>query len=115
MFHALLAQQGQPQGGGGMFGDPNMVLLWMVGLFFLMYFIVLRPMSRKQQREQQAMLSALKRGTKILTNSGIVGTVVTAKDGEDEIVIRSEDTRLRIKRNTVLQVLGSDEAEAAKT
>ena len=39
----------------------------------------------------------------------------SAKDGEDEIVILSEDARLRIKRNTVLQVLGSDEAEAAKT
>ena len=65
--------------------------------------------------EQQALLASVKRGTKILTNSGIVGTVVSAKDGEDEIVIRSEDTRLRIKRNTIFQVLGSDEAEAAKT
>jgi preprotein translocase subunit YajC len=114
MIHTLFAQ-GQPQGGGGMFADPNMFLLWTVGLFFLFFFVVLRPMSRKQQREQQAMLAAVKRGTKILTNSGIVGTVVSAKDGDDEIVIRSEDARLRIKRNTVFQVLGSDEAEAAKT
>ena len=113
MIDALFAQQ--PQGGAGPFGDPNMLFLWMIGLFLLFFFVVLRPMSKKQQREQQALLASIKRGTKILTNSGIVGTVVTAKDGEDEIVIRSEDTRLRIKRNTIFQVLGSDEAEAAKT
>jgi hypothetical protein len=40
--------------------------------------------------------------------------VVSAKEGEDEVVIRSEDTRLRIKRNVIVQLLGSDEAEAAK-
>ena len=40
--------------------------------------------------------------------------VVSAKDGEDEIVIRSEDSKFRIKRNVVVQVLGADEAEAAK-
>jgi len=114
MVQSLFAQQGQP-GGGGLFADPGTMMLWMVGMFFLMYLIVLRPMSKKQQREQQALLASVKRGTKILTNSGIVGTVVSAKDGEDEIVIRSEDTRLRIKRNTIFQVLGSDEAEAAKT
>ena len=37
------------------------------------------------------------------------------EDGEDEIVIRSEDTKLRIKRNVVVQILGADEAEAAKS
>ena len=112
MLTALFAQ-GQPQGDPGPFGGPN-VMFWMLGLMVLFWFVIIIPASRRQKREQASMLAAVKRGTKILTNSGIVGTVVSAKDGEDEIVIRSEDTRLRIKRNTVFQVLGSDEAEAAK-
>lgn len=61
------------------------------------------------------MLATLKRGAKVVTNALIVGTVVSAKDGEDEIVIRSEDARLRIKRNAVIQVIGTDETEAAKS
>jgi preprotein translocase subunit YajC len=60
------------------------------------------------------MLSKLSRGAKILTSGGIVGVIVSAKDGEDEIVIKSEDTRLRIKRSVVVQVIGTDDAEANK-
>jgi preprotein translocase subunit YajC len=80
-------------------------------LFFL---VVIFPAQRRQKKDQEKLIANLKRGTKVLTSGGIVGTIVSAKDGEDEIVIRSEDTRLRIKRNVVLQVLGSDEAEANK-
>ena len=114
-FFTLLAeaQDGQPAGGGGMFGNP-MFPFFLIGLMLLFWVVVILPMSRRQKKEQEQLLATLKRGTKVLTNAGIVGTVVTARDGEDEIVIRSEDTKLRIKRNVVVQVLGSDEAEAAK-
>src|SRR5262249_43938265 len=108
----LFAQEGQQQP-GGLFNSP-MFLPFMIGLMILFWVVVILPMSRRQRKEQELMLDSLKRGAKILTNGGIVGTIVSAKDGEDEIVIRSEDTRLRIKRNVVVQVLGSDEAEAAK-
>lgn len=111
----LFAQDGQPQppGGGGIFANPMFPFL-LIGLMLLFWVVVILPMSRRQKREQEQLLATLKRGAKILTNAGIVGIVVSAKDGEDEIVIRSEDTKLRIKRNVVVQVLGADEAEAAK-
>ena len=107
----LFAQEGQQP--GGLLGNP-MFLPMIIGLMILFWVIVILPMSRRQKKEQEQMLANLKRGAKILTNAGIVGTVVSAKDGEDEIVIRSEDTKLRVKRSVVVQVLGSDEAEAAK-
>lgn len=108
----LFAQDQQQQAGplGG-----SMTPLFILALVMLFIMIVVMPaQSRRQRREQEKLLSALKRGTKVLTNAGIVGIIVTAKDGEDEVVIRSEDTRLRIKRNVIVQILGSDEAEAAK-
>lgn len=85
-----------------------------VGLMVLFWVVVILPAGRRQRKEQDKMLAALKRGTKVLTASGIVGTIVTVKDGDDEIVIRSEDARIRVKRNTVHSVIGTDEAEAAK-
>jgi preprotein translocase subunit YajC len=113
MSFLLFAQDGQPQQPGGIFGSP-MFPFFLIGLMLLFWVVVILPMSRRQKREQEQLIATLKRGTKVLTNAGIVGTVVTAKDGEDEIVIRSEDSKFRIKRNVVVQVLGADEAEAAK-
>jgi preprotein translocase subunit YajC len=110
----LLFAQDQPQPQGGILGNP-MFPFFLIGLMLLFWVVVVLPMSRRQKKEQEQMLSALKRGTKVLTSGGILGVIVSAKDGEDEIVIKSEDTRLRIKRNVVVQVIGTDDAEANKS
>jgi len=105
----LLLAQDPPSAGAQM--SP---MLLMIGLMALFFFIVILPANRRQRREQETMLKSLKRGAKVLTTSGIYGTVVSLKETEDEMVIRSEDTKLRVKKSLVVQVLGSDEAEAAK-
>ena len=114
-FTALIADDPASAPGQGpqrsLFQDPMFLVIAVVILFYL---VVLLPMGRRQRKEQAALLAGLKQGAKVLTSSGIVGTVAVAKDGEDEIVIRSEDARLRIKRNTVVQVLGADDAKAGK-
>jgi preprotein translocase subunit YajC len=112
LLFALDPEPGQPPGQApGFFGLSP---LFLIGLMVLFYVVVLLPMTRREKKDQEQQLATLKRGAKVLTNAGIVGTVVSAKDGEDEIVIRSEDTKLRIKRNVVVQVLGADDAETAK-
>ncbi|HXD88785.1 MAG TPA: preprotein translocase subunit YajC [Urbifossiella sp.] len=111
MLKALLAEDPPQQAPGG---APGGGMLLMFGVLALFWVIVILPMTRRQKKEQEKVLASISRGSKILTQSGIVGTVVTIKEGEDEIVIRSEDTKLRIKRSTVSQVLGTDAAEAAK-
>jgi preprotein translocase subunit YajC len=115
MTQLLLGQQPQGDGGGGgPLGGP-MFLPFVMIVGVLLFAMVVFPAQRRQKKEQEKLLATLKRGTKILTTGGIVATIVSAKDGEDEIVIRSEDTRFRIKRTGVLQILGSDEAEANKS
>ena len=109
----LLFAQDQQQPPGGIFGP--MFPFFLIGLMLLFWVVVVLPMSRRQKKEQEQLLATLKRGTKVLTSGGIFATVVSAKDGEDDILIRSEDTRLRIKRNVVVQVIGTDEAEANKS
>jgi preprotein translocase subunit YajC len=94
----------------GLFGNP----LLMLGLMVLFFFVVMWPAQRRQKREQQAMLANIKPGVKVVTASGIVGSVVKAKDGEDEITIKSEDTRLRVLRSAIARVLGTDEAAETK-
>jgi preprotein translocase subunit YajC len=116
MTQLLMAQQPKEgDGAGGPLGGPMGPLPFIMLIGVLLFVMVIFPANRRQKKEQEKLLTNLKRGTKILTSGGIVATIVSVKDGEDEIVIRSEDTRLRIKRNVVLQILGSDEAEASKT
>jgi preprotein translocase subunit YajC len=111
----LLFAQDQPQQPpGGILGSP-MFPFFLIGLMLLFWVVIVLPMSRRQKKEQEQMLAKLARGAKVLTSGGIVGVIVSAKEGEDEIVIKSEDTRLRIKRNVVIQVIGTDDAEANKS
>jgi preprotein translocase subunit YajC len=115
MTHTLFGEDPAPpqQAPPGGLGGP-MFPFFVLGLMLLFWVVVVLPMSRRQKKEQDQMLANLKRGTKVVTSAMIVGTIVSAKDGEDEIVIKSEDTRMRIKRSAVIQVVGTDEAETAQ-
>ena len=114
---ALIAQDPAPAANGAdpaapaapnLFGGPLPVF---IGLFALFYFIVLLPQDRRRRKEAEAKLAAVKRGSKVVTASGIVGVVVRSEPGEDEVVIRSEDARIRVLRSTITRV--TEEADAA--
>ncbi len=85
-----------------------------IAIVVLFWLVVMVPASRREKKQQAAMLAGLKRGMRVVTTSGIIGTVVGVKENEDEITIRSEDSKLKVLKSTVLKVLGSDETEAAK-
>ena len=71
-------------------------------IFVVMYFMMIRPQS--QQRKKQAqLLEALKSGDKVITSSGIVGTVITVKD--TTVSLRSADAKMEVTKSSVLQIL----------
>lgn len=70
-------------------------------LIVVFYFALIRP-QQKKAREHEALVKALGKGDKIVTNSGIVATVVSVK--ERTLSIRSEDTKLEILKSAVSQV-----------
>jgi preprotein translocase subunit YajC len=117
MMQYLLAQQPPAEAPAGQQTNPmgGTSFLFIMAAIFLFFMMVIFPANRRQKKEQEKMIATLKRGTKVMTTGGIVGTIVSAKDGEDELVIRSEESRFRIKRQAVQAVLGSDEAEANKS
>lgn len=111
--YTLLAQDAPKQQPAenprGIFGDPLLLMMLLALLFFL---VVMWPAQRRAKREQQQMLAGIKAGSRIVTTAGIVGKVVKAKDGEDEITVQSEDTKLRVLRSSVMRVLGDEPAES---
>ena len=110
MLTVLFAQDPAAQPQVPFFANP-MFLLAMLVLFWV---VIILPMSRRQKKEQLSLLTNLKRGTKVQTSGGIIGTVTAVKDTEDEITSRSEDSRIKVLKSSVVRILGSDETEAGK-
>ena len=79
----VFAQDGGGEGGGpsqpqgGLFGGNFLFI--MAAMFAIIYFFMIRPEQRKQ-KERQKMLSALKKGDRVLTIGGLVGVITVVKD-----------------------------------
>jgi preprotein translocase subunit YajC len=78
--------------------------IYMVGflvvIFALFYFVMIRP-QRKRQKEQQTMVASLQKGDKVITAGGIFGTIDSVR--EDSVVIKVESgTMLRIAKGSVM-------------
>ena len=80
-------------------------------MFGIMYLMVILPQQR-QRKKTQAMLSALKTGDKVITGSGIYGTI-SGIDGDSVIMkISSEpQVKIRIARAAIAQVEASQDAK----
>jgi preprotein translocase subunit YajC len=98
------AQDGGGGGGAGAGGGNFMSMIFLLGAFFLIfYFLILRPQQRRQ-KEMQRMISALKRGDRILTSGGLYGTVWDVK--EDLLVVKlTEDLKVEIAKSAVQGVV----------
>lgn len=72
----------------------------LVVFFAVFYFLLIRP-QRRRQREHLALLSALKRGDRVLTAGGIIGTIEDIE--ENEVVLVVEDGKLRVSKTSIVE------------
>ncbi|MEA2017916.1 MAG: preprotein translocase subunit YajC [Campylobacterota bacterium] len=80
-------------------GDLIGSLLPLIVLFAIFYFLIIRP-QQKQQKEHSAMLEALEKGDKIVTNGGIILEITKVE--ENFLTTKStDDSVLRVARNFV--------------
>jgi preprotein translocase subunit YajC len=83
--------------------------MW-VPLAVLGYFLLIKPMSRQEQERKQ-LRASLKKDDKIITTSGIYGTVVSISDKEDEVVVKlADNVRIRMIKAAIDRNLSNEEA-----
>ena len=75
-------------------------------IFVIFYFFLIRP-QQKKVKEHKLMVEALKRGDKIITTGGIVGTVERIIDNEKVEVNISENVNVEIVRSSGIQALAN--------
>jgi preprotein translocase subunit YajC len=96
------------QGGGGVSGLGGFLLPLML-MFGIMYFLVILPQQR-QRKKTQEMLGAIKNGDKVVTTSGIYGTI-NGIDGDTIILKVADNVKIRVARAAIGQVEVSEDAK----
>jgi preprotein translocase subunit YajC len=93
---------GAPQGGEATPGSTLMSFLPLIAIIGIFYFLILRPQNKKQ-KETQKMLSALKKGDRVITIGGIHGVIQSVK--ETTVIVKvDENTKLEFNRGAVSSV-----------
>ena len=77
-------------------------------IFGIFYFLLFLPMQR-QKKQQQKMLSELKNGDEVVTNGGIVGTIVAVNDDDTLVLrVRPDNLKLQFARGAVSSLAGQE-------
>ena len=77
----------------------------LVLIFAVFYFLLIRP-QQTRQKEMKTMLAALRRGDRVVTAGGILGTVQRVKEGSDEVEVDiAPNVRVTVLRDTITQVV----------
>ncbi|MBS1841051.1 MAG: preprotein translocase subunit YajC [Acidobacteria bacterium] len=104
MTAAFLFQS--PGGASAILGNPLTMMIIVMGIFYVMLIL---PQQR-QRKKTQAMLQALKSGDKVITSSGIYGTV-NGIDGDTIILKIADQVKIRIARSAIAQVEATEDAK----
>jgi preprotein translocase subunit YajC len=108
LAQAAPAAEGEP--GGGLM----VTFAYVVPIMFLFYLLILRP-QQQQQKKQQELVNALKKNDRVLTSSGIFGTVISVDSDANRVVLRVDDDRgvkMEFTKTSVVQVVEPTEKAA---
>ena len=93
------AQAAEDGGGSGIEAFLPLILI-----FVVFYFLLIRP-QQKKMKEHKAMLGAVRRGDKIVTGGGIIGTITKVIDEIEVTVEIADGVKVRVQRGLISSVL----------
>ena len=101
MNTSMLAIVASPEGQTSLL---PMIIMWtaIIGIF---YFLLIRPQKKAQQRHQE-MVAGLKKGDEVMTDGGIIGSVIHLK--EDRVTLKTGETRIEVARGKIARVFTAE-------
>lgn len=101
-LQAMIAMAAPPNGGQAQQGNWMSSLVPLVVIFAIFYFLMIRPQQR-QQKQHREMLSALKKGDKVVTRGGILGTVFSIAENVVTVEV-ADNVRIKFNRDAIAAV-----------
>jgi preprotein translocase, YajC subunit len=97
-----------PQGGSGS-GSMIQTLIMFGAIFAIFYFMIIRP-QQKRAKEREKLISNIQKGDKIITSSGIYGTVAGVE--EKTILVQiADNVKVKFDKSAVNIITSSKESE----
>jgi preprotein translocase subunit YajC len=90
----------------------GMMILWMVVIFGVMYFLMIRP-QKKEQKRLQAMLNSMEVGDSIVTTSGFYGVIIDMT--EEDVIVEfgnNKNCRIPMRKQAIAEVEKAEQASA---
>ena len=104
----LFISPAHAQVAGTIGGFDIMSMLPLLLIFVVFYFFLIRPQQKKAQ-QQKALLSALRRGDRVLTSGGIIGVITKVINDQEVQVEIATNVQIRVARLTIADVLSKGE------
>ena len=80
-------------------------------IFVVFYFFLIRPQEKKR-KAQQSLVSSAKKGEKVLTNSGLYGTIAKINDSEGTIDLEiAPDVTVKLLKTSIADIVDRKEKE----
>ena len=102
-MESLLAMAPPPNGGGS--GSLVSTIIMFGAIFLIFYFMIIRP-QQKRAKEREKLLSNMQKGDKVVTSSGLHGTIVHIED-KTIILQVSDNVKLKFERSAIATILPS--------
>jgi len=83
-----------------------LTLLQFLPIFLILYFLLIRPQQQRQKKMKQ-MLGELKKGDKVITNGGIIGTIVGLDDNKAVLKI-AENVKVEFQKSAIVSIEGAE-------
>ena len=90
----------------------GMMILWMVVIFGVMYFLMIRP-QKKEQKRLQAMLNSMEVGDSIVTTGGFYGVIIDMT--EEDVIVEfgnNKNCRIPMRNQAIAEVEKAEQASA---
>ncbi|AXI99907.1 protein translocase subunit yajC [Cyclonatronum proteinivorum] len=83
-------------------GSPFASFIFLGLIFFIFWFFIIRPQSKKQKEIQQKV-TEMKKGDKIVTSGGMLG-ILHSNDEETVLIEVDKEVKIRVLKNAIVDV-----------